>query len=53
MSKHVLLQDVCALDHTEHLGIPYDPIAGRLVLSALDPAHAKAPACRFAPPVPS
>lgn len=48
---NVLLQDVCALDHTDHLGIPYDPIAGRLVLNALDPANAKAPVCRFVPPV--
>ncbi len=49
--KNILLQDVCGLDFTDHLGIPYDPITGRLVLNALDPANARTPVCQFVPPV--
>ncbi|RJQ83235.1 esterase/lipase family protein [Amycolatopsis panacis] len=49
--RNVLLQNVCALDFTDHLGIPYDPIAQREVLNALDPQHAAAPKCVFVPPV--
>jgi triacylglycerol esterase/lipase EstA (alpha/beta hydrolase family) len=48
---NILLQDVCSLDNTDHLGIPYDPIAGTLVLNALDPAHATTPKCQYVPPV--
>ncbi|MGW8351634.1 esterase/lipase family protein [Streptomyces wedmorensis] len=39
------VQDFCPDDSTEHLGISYDPVATRLVLNALDPAHAQRPAC--------
>ncbi|WP_051786720.1 MULTISPECIES: hypothetical protein [Streptomyces] len=39
------IQDFCPDDSTEHLGISYDPVATRLVLDALDPAHARRPAC--------
>ncbi|WP_020497259.1 esterase/lipase family protein [Sciscionella marina] len=49
--RNVWLQDVCAKDFTDHLGITYDPIAQQLVLNALDPAHARTPDCRFVPPV--
>lgn len=49
--KNIVLQDVCAQDFTDHLGIPYDPIAEREVLNALDPVQAKAPRCVFVPPV--
>ena len=49
--KNIVLQDVCAQDFTDHLGIPYDPIAEREVLNALDPANAKTPQCVFVPPV--
>lgn len=48
---NILLQDVCSLDNTDHLGIPYDPITGTLVLNALDPAHATTPKCQYVPPV--
>ncbi|MFY0406374.1 esterase/lipase family protein [Solicola sp. PLA-1-18] len=48
---NVLLQDVCPLDATDHLGIAYDPIAIRLVRNALDPSTAQAPSCTFVPPV--
>ncbi|MEU0534392.1 esterase/lipase family protein [Amycolatopsis tolypomycina] len=43
--KNILLQNVCGLDFTDHLGITYDPVAAGLVLNALDPAHAKTPPC--------
>ncbi|HYJ67008.1 MAG TPA: alpha/beta fold hydrolase [Nocardioidaceae bacterium] len=49
--RNITLQKVCTDDHTDHLGVPYDPIAIRLVRNALDPAHAKRPTCRFVPPV--
>ncbi|WP_063631933.1 MULTISPECIES: triacylglycerol lipase [Actinomycetes] len=49
--KNLVLQDVCGLDYTDHLGITYDPIAQREVLNALDPQHAKKPNCFFVPPV--
>ncbi|MGW3998577.1 esterase/lipase family protein [Amycolatopsis sp. NPDC004772] len=49
--RNILLQDVCGLDFTDHLGITYDPVAQGLVLNALDPAHAKTPPCVFVPPV--
>lgn len=49
--RNILLQDACAQDFTDHLGITYDPIAQRLALNALDPAGAERPTCRFVPPV--
>jgi triacylglycerol esterase/lipase EstA (alpha/beta hydrolase family) len=49
--KNILLQNVCGLDFTDHLGITYDPVAQGLVLNALDPAHAKTPLCVPVPPV--
>ncbi|WP_033293266.1 esterase/lipase family protein [Amycolatopsis jejuensis] len=49
--KNIVLQDLCGLDFTDHLGIPYDPIAQREVLNALDPATAVPPKCVFVPPV--
>ncbi|MFI8996591.1 esterase/lipase family protein [Streptomyces sp. NPDC053542] len=39
------LQDVCPANATEHIGISYDRAATRLVLNALDPAHAQRPVC--------
>ncbi|MFH9728414.1 esterase/lipase family protein [Streptomyces sp. NPDC017254] len=38
---NVLLQDVCAQDFTDHLGIPKDGVALRQTLNALDPKNAK------------
>jgi triacylglycerol esterase/lipase EstA (alpha/beta hydrolase family) len=43
--RNVLLQSQCILDQGEHLSMPYDHIADRDVLNALDPAHQAAPAC--------
>jgi triacylglycerol esterase/lipase EstA (alpha/beta hydrolase family) len=48
---NILLQDQCALDQGEHLSMPYDHIADADVLTALDPAHAVAPACTPVLPV--
>ncbi|HEV7584213.1 MAG TPA: alpha/beta fold hydrolase [Solirubrobacteraceae bacterium] len=42
---NILLQDQCILDQGEHLSAPYDHIADRDVLNALDPAHQVAPSC--------
>jgi len=49
--KNIVLQDVCPLDLTDHIGISYDPIAARLVLNALDPSTAKTPFCVPVPPI--
>jgi triacylglycerol esterase/lipase EstA (alpha/beta hydrolase family) len=43
--RNILLQDQCALDGVDHLASQYDSISLRDVLNALDPAHARAPAC--------
>jgi triacylglycerol esterase/lipase EstA (alpha/beta hydrolase family) len=42
---NITLQNQCILDHTDHLGIIYDPVALHDVLNALDPAHTARPAC--------
>ncbi|HEX4188768.1 MAG TPA: alpha/beta fold hydrolase [Solirubrobacteraceae bacterium] len=42
---NILLQNQCVLDLGEHLSMPYDHIADRDVLNALDPAHAVQPLC--------
>jgi triacylglycerol esterase/lipase EstA (alpha/beta hydrolase family) len=48
---NITLQNQCALDLTDHLGILYDQIALRDVLNALDPAHAVSPVCTVVLPV--
>jgi triacylglycerol esterase/lipase EstA (alpha/beta hydrolase family) len=48
---NILLQSQCALDLGEHLSMPYDHIADRDVLNALDPAHQMTPACTPVLPV--
>lgn len=50
-AKNITVQDVCASDLTDHLGISYDPIALRLVQNALDPSTAAEPTCAVVPPV--
>jgi hypothetical protein len=42
---NVNLQQQCFLDDGEHLSMPYDHIADADVLTALDPAHPRHPAC--------
>ncbi len=39
------LQQQCPLDASEHLATPFDHVALRDVLNALDPAHAQGPSC--------
>ena len=48
---NILLQDQCRLDFGEHLSMPYDHIAARDMLNALDPANAVPPRCTPVAPV--
>jgi triacylglycerol esterase/lipase EstA (alpha/beta hydrolase family) len=48
---NIELQRQCVLDASEHLATPFDHIALRDVLNALDPAHAQAPICGIVLPV--
>jgi hypothetical protein len=48
---NITLQGQCALDHGEHLSMPYDHIADIDVLNALDPAQHQTPACYPVAPV--
>ncbi|SDI06553.1 Lipase (class 2) [Sinosporangium album] len=43
---NIVLQDVCALDMTDHVGITYDPIAIQITRNHLNPADAHPPLCR-------
>lgn len=47
---NITLQDQCARDVVDHVGIIYDAIALHDVLNALDPAHATPPACTLVLP---
>ncbi|GAB3543947.1 triacylglycerol esterase/lipase EstA (alpha/beta hydrolase family) [Actinopolyspora lacussalsi] len=42
---NLTLQDFCAIDLTEHIGISYNGTAQQLVFNALDPADAQRPGC--------
>jgi triacylglycerol esterase/lipase EstA (alpha/beta hydrolase family) len=42
---NLVVQDQCAADFTEHVGISYDPVALHDVRNALDPAHATPVGC--------
>ncbi|MFG2793493.1 esterase/lipase family protein [Streptomyces sp. NPDC048419] len=46
---NILLQNKCPLDLTGHAGGIYDPNINRLVLNALDPAHAEPVRCALMP----
>lgn len=48
---NIELQAQCALDGSEHLATPFDHIALRDVLNALDPATARPPSCGPVAPV--
>lgn len=48
---NIVLQDVCANDFSDHVQIPSSPNVARLVLNALDPAHAQRVACRLVLPL--
>jgi triacylglycerol esterase/lipase EstA (alpha/beta hydrolase family) len=45
------LQRQCPLDQSEHLATPFDHVALRDVLNALDPTHAEPPRCGLVLPV--
>lgn len=47
---NIVVQDGCAQDYSEHMGIAGSPRAAAYVLNALDPAHASPVACEFVPP---
>jgi triacylglycerol esterase/lipase EstA (alpha/beta hydrolase family) len=49
--KRITLQRQCSLDRGEHLSMAYDHIADADVLTALDPAHPRRPACTRVVPV--
>jgi triacylglycerol esterase/lipase EstA (alpha/beta hydrolase family) len=47
---NIVLQNECALDHGDHFSMPYDHIADRDVLNALDPAIGKSAVCTVVEP---
>jgi hypothetical protein len=47
---NILEQDHCALDFADHLSIISNPITGRYILDALDPAHAQRVPCVLVAP---
>ena len=48
---NIELQQQCSLDASEHLATPFDHVALRDVLNALDPAQAQAPSCGLVAPI--
>ena len=50
-ANNITLQDRCPADQGEHLSMPYDHIADRDVLNALDPPNAMEPVCSPVAPV--
>lgn len=49
----LFVQSRCANDIVDHADLPYDRVTIQDVLNALDPAHAQAPNCALAFPVPA
>lgn len=49
--KNITIQNKCALDFSEHIGLAWDHVALREVLNALDPAHARGTLCTPVPPL--
>jgi pimeloyl-ACP methyl ester carboxylesterase len=49
-ASNIVLQQVCALDFSEHAWVAFDPIVHQLVLNVLHPPSARAPACRLVLP---
>jgi triacylglycerol lipase len=47
---NVVIQNMCAQDYTEHFEMAADPVAARVVLNALDPAHRHAVPCELVLP---
>lgn len=44
-ANNIVVQDVCALDGSEHLSIIFDPITAYSILNALDPKHPQPVPC--------
>ncbi|RJQ68128.1 lipase [Pseudonocardiaceae bacterium YIM PH 21723] len=44
-ATNVVLQDLCADDHGGHVTPAFDPVATRVILNSLDPAHQKPVPC--------
>lgn len=51
--RNMFVQSQCANDIVDHADLPYDRVTIQDVLNALDPAHAQAPNCALAFPVPA
>lgn len=49
-AKNIVVQDQCATDFSEHLTVAFDPIVGRNILNALDPAHTRPIKCTLVLP---
>jgi triacylglycerol esterase/lipase EstA (alpha/beta hydrolase family) len=47
---NIVVQDQCGLDLAEHIAMAFDPVTAQDILNALDPAHAKPPACTLVLP---
>lgn len=50
-ARNIVLQDDCEQDFSEHLAAASSVRSQRIVLNALDPAHAQPVPCVFVPPV--
>ncbi|MCF2707136.1 lipase [Arcanobacterium haemolyticum] len=48
---NITIQDVCAWDHTDHLGATYDPVSFEVAYNALYPEYAAPVTCRYVPPI--
>ena len=44
-ATNIVIQDLCPLHLDDHVAVAADPLVARLILNALDPAHAVAPSC--------
>lgn len=51
-ATNIVVQDVCPADTVGHGWLAFDPVGVRLVMNALDPAHARPPDCASAEPIP-
>jgi triacylglycerol lipase len=52
-ANNIVVQDKCPSDTVGHGWLAFDPVAVQYVLNALDPAHAQAPDCTKAQPIPA
>lgn len=48
---NIVMQDVCAKDHTDHFGFTYDPVAYTVVRNVLLPQNPKPVTCVYVPGV--